>query len=180
MATATAGCGYEAPCAATLASDSALLRAFTGVTARFRTLGLDPQEFAALRRRYPGARHSLDETVAETGACVALRADEHGELMELLLASRADDSRETFWLASTIATACLGDNHLWQDMGLTGREELSLLLKRHFTGLYERNVDNMKWKKFFYKELCRRERVVLCKAPSCAVCADYTACFGAE
>ena len=177
---ATAGCGHEVSCAAALAIDSALVRAFAGVTARFRTLGLDPQEFAALRRRYLGEWIRAGNAVAETGACVALRADEHGELMELLLASRADDSKETFWLASTIATACLGDNHLWQDMGLAGREELSWLLKRHFTSLYERNVGNMKWKKFFYKELCRRAQVVLCKAPSCGTCPDYAACFGAE
>ncbi|MHB1513146.1 MAG: nitrogen fixation protein NifQ [Acidiferrobacter sp.] len=177
---ATVGHGHEASCAATGAIDSALVRAFAGVTARFRTLGLAPQEFAALRRQYLGERFHLDETVVETGACVALRADEHGELVELLLVSRADDSKETFWLANTIATACLGDNHLWQDMGLAGRDELSWLLQRHFTSLYEKNVDNMKWKKFFYKELCRRERVVLCKAPSCGVCADYAACFGAE
>jgi nitrogen fixation protein NifQ len=38
----------------------------------------------------------------------------------------------------------------------------------------------MKWKKFFYKQLCLREGLTLCKAPSCDVCSDYALCFGAE
>ncbi len=176
----TVGYGNEAPGAATASNDSAMARAFAGVAARFRTLGLDRQEVAALRRRYPGDWIRPGDALAHAEACVALRADEHGELVELLLAHRADDSKETFWLASTIATACLGENHLWQDMGLEAREELSWLLSRHFTSLYEKNVKNMKWKKFFYKELCRQAQVVSCKAPSCGVCADYAACFGAE
>ncbi|AWP24420.1 hypothetical protein C4901_14700 [Acidiferrobacter sp. SPIII_3] len=159
--------------------DSAVARAFAGVLSRFHTLGLDSREFSALRRRHL-AGHADDETAPEAGGCDALRAEEHGELVELLLAHRADESRETLWLAFTIATACLGDNHLWQDMGLCGREELSGLLRRHFTALYERNVHNMKWKKFFYKELCRQAQVALCKAPSCRVCSDYAACFGPE
>jgi nitrogen fixation protein NifQ len=38
----------------------------------------------------------------------------------------------------------------------------------------------MKWKKFFYKQLCEREGVNACKAPSCAACDDYSKCFGSE
>ena len=157
--------------------DSAMARAFAGVLSRFHTLGLDAREFSALRYRHLRGQ-ARDDPAA--GGCDALRVEEHGELVELLLAHRADESRETLWLAFTIATACLGDNHLWQDMGLCGREELSGLLRRHFTALYERNIHNMKWKKFFYKELCRQAQVALCKAPSCHACTDYAACFGPE
>jgi len=42
-------------------------------------------------------------------------------LLELLLEYRADGRVETFELASSIASACLGDNHLWQDMNLPSR-----------------------------------------------------------
>ena len=160
-------------------ADTIVARAFAGVLTRFHTLGLDSREFSALRRRHlPG--YAGDRAALAALDCDPLRAQEHGEIVELLLAHRADPSRETVWLAFTIATACLGDNHLWQDMGLKGREELSALLQWHFTALYERNVHNMKWKKFFYKELCRQAQVVVCKAPSCRVCSDYAACFGPE
>ncbi len=157
--------------------DGVVARAFAGVFSRFHTLGLDAREFSVLRRRHLRGQAGDDAT---PDGCAALRTDEHGELVELLLAHRADGSRETLWLAFTIATACLGDNHLWQDMGLHGREELSMLLRRHFTVLHDRNVHNMKWKKFFYKELCRQAQVTVCKAPSCRACNDYAACFGPE
>jgi len=74
----------------------------------------------------------------------------------------------------------LGGNHLYQDMGLPDRQALSALLERHFTALYLKNVGNMKWKKFFYKQLCDRAEVKLCPAPSCQVCNDYRNCFGPE
>jgi len=33
---------------------------------------------------------------------------------------------------------------------------------------------------FFYKMLCDRAEVRLCKAPSCGVCSDYSLCFASE
>ena len=71
-------------------------------------------------------------------------------------------------------------NHLWQDLGLPHRGDLSALLHRHFRPLAERNDQDMKWKKFFYRKLCEREGVLVCKAPNCAVCDDVGLCFGAE
>jgi nitrogen fixation protein NifQ len=38
----------------------------------------------------------------------------------------------------------------------------------------------MKWKKFFYRQLCEREGIPVCNAPNCAVCADMALCFGPE
>jgi nitrogen fixation protein NifQ len=38
----------------------------------------------------------------------------------------------------------------------------------------------MKWKKFFYKQICEREGFKLCKSPSCGECVDYNKCFGPE
>lgn len=108
------------------------------------------------------------------------RADEVEDVLNLLLDHRSDDSEETRWLAHTIATACLGENHLYQDMGFTSRTDLSDLLRQHFTRLYQKNKGNMKWKKFLYKQLCERADINICKAPSCGVCDDYKACFGSE
>lgn len=155
----------------------AVAQALGSVLARFRVPGLAPAELARLRARYfPGA----PGVACDTAGCAALPADEIGDLLALLLEHRSDDSDETRWLAHIVAAACAGDNHLWQDMGLPGRETLSRLMRTHFTALHEKNTGNMKWKKFFYKQLCERAEVNMCKAPSCGVCSDYANCFGPE
>ena len=74
----------------------------------------------------------------------------------------------------------MADNHLWQDLGLPSRKELSLLMQTHFTGLAQRNSGDMKWKKFLYRQLCERAGLMVCRSPSCGVCSDYQACFGPE
>ena len=38
----------------------------------------------------------------------------------------------------------------------------------------------MKWKKFFYRQLCQSEGVVICKSPVCSACEDFAQCFGQE
>ncbi|GBE11207.1 nifQ [bacterium BMS3Abin12] len=50
----------------------------------------------------------------------------------------------------------------------------------NFPELAARNDRNMKWKKFLYKQLCEREGIHACRAPSCQVCIDYAQCFGPE
>jgi nitrogen fixation protein NifQ len=57
---------------------------------------------------------------------------------------------------------------------------LSELMHGRFTSLAERNTQDMKWKKFLYKQLCERAEIRVCKAPSCGVCTDYAKCFGPE
>lgn len=61
-----------------------------------------------------------------------------------------------------------------------GCADLSTLLRRHFAPLAARNSGDMKWKKFFYRELCQRDGVLVCKAPNCAVCDDAALCFAPE
>lgn len=83
-------------------------------------------------------------------------------------------------LADLVARRCLRPNHLWQDLGLRHRDELSGLMTRHFAPLAARNRADMKWKKFFYRTICRDEGYMLCAAPSCAECDDFEVCFGDE
>jgi nitrogen fixation protein NifQ len=71
-------------------------------------------------------------------------------------------------------------NHLWQDLGLGNRRELSRLMNQHFRPLAVRNTADMKWKKFLYRTICRDEGFSLCTAPSCSECNDFEACFGEE
>ena len=108
------------------------------------------------------------------------RQAETDELQHLLLQGRAADKPEAELIASVVAVACLGSDHLWQDLGVWNRNDLSDLLTLYFPRLAERNTADMKWKKFFYKQLCQAEGIHTCRAPSCEVCIDYQACFGPE
>jgi nitrogen fixation protein NifQ len=108
------------------------------------------------------------------------RLDEFDDIVDLLTDYRCDNSEETGYIILFIADACMGENHLWQDMGLANREVLSNLMQRYFPKLFANNTANMKWKKFFYKQLCERAEIMICKSPTCGVCVDYQICFGPE
>lgn len=105
------------------------------------------------------------------------RLDEFQDLRGLLLEHAATDDARTRWVACAIATASMGGDHLWQDMGLPGRAVLSRLIRLYFPALFAQNVGDMKWKKFFYRMLCERAEVLLCKSPTCGQCVDYRLCF---
>jgi nitrogen fixation protein NifQ len=72
----------------------------------------------------------------------------------------------------------MGEGHLWQGLGLSDRGELNHLLARHFPVLRAGGVNNMRWKKFFYRRLCELEGFSLCVAPHRSVCANFASCFG--
>ncbi len=110
------------------------------------------------------------------------RFDEIEELMTLLQSHAVPqaDPEQAQAVACALACASLGHNHLWQDLYLPSRTELSALLTQWFPTLAERNTQNMKWKKFFYKQLCERADINICKSPTCNVCTDYAVCFGPE
>jgi len=127
------------------------------------------------------------------------RADERDELVRLLL-KRPDEgsnavsdrpapslfssvpqpSQQQHWMAEIVAAGCMGSDHLWQDLGLRNRTELSRLMEQNFPALAQRNTGDMKWKRFLYKQLCEAEGIYSCRSPSCEVCVDYHACFGPE
>ncbi len=108
------------------------------------------------------------------------RQDEIAELSTLILNHRADESAETQWMANILTAGCMGGNHLWQDLGLWSRKDLSALIVTNFPQLAARNDKDMKWKKFFYKQLCIAEGIYVCRSPSCEVCPDYSDCFSPE
>jgi nitrogen fixation protein NifQ len=54
------------------------------------------------------------------------------------------------------------------------------MLQYNFPELAAKNDQDMKWKKFLYKQLCEAEGLYLCRAPSCNVCIDYPKCYGSE
>jgi nitrogen fixation protein NifQ len=114
------------------------------------------------------------------GADPGVDALEEPDLRQLLLDHRSRGVIEEEWLAAIIARRSLCPDHLWQDLGLFNRSDRVRLLRRHFEPLAQRNVRDMKWKKFFYRELCLRDGVLICKAPVCDLCSDFVHCFGGE
>lgn len=132
---------------------------------------------------HPRRIHVLSAAPAHIAARRASREDEVEDLRALLiehLDAAAGPREDAAAVAETVAVACLGDNHLWQDLQFASRAELSALMARWFPALVAKNQADMKWKKFLYKQLCEREQVFVCKAPSCAVCSDHAQCFGPE
>jgi nitrogen fixation protein NifQ len=141
-------------------------------------LGLDATDFRSLMtRHFPGfglpARLARAPDLGERGI-------EWDDLLALLMQYRAGNDASETWLALIVATACMGSDHLWQDLGLWQRADLTQLMARNFPGLTALNTQDMKWKKFLYKQLCNRAGVNACRAPSCEVCVDYAKCFGRE
>jgi len=156
-----------------------LTLAFTGVLSQALVTGQRP-----LIRGLPAAdfQRLLDTffpgaDLANGDAADPAPADELAELLELLLEFRREPSEPLTWLSHAIACAALRDNHLWQDMGLPNRAMLSALMAHQFPGLAALNAGDMKWMKFFYRQLCERAEIPICKSPHCSQCVDYRACF---
>jgi nitrogen fixation protein NifQ len=101
-------------------------------------------------------------------------------LRHLLRGAAANGSSLPVRLADMVARRCQRPNHLWQDLGLRNRRELGRLMQRHFPILAQRNCNDMKWKKFLYRTICRDEGYTLCAAPICSDCDDFEHCFGEE
>lgn len=142
-------------------------------------LGLDGRALLRLVETYfPEAATTLPPIEAEASA--GEDAIEEPDLRALLVESGSHGRVEEIWLAAIVARRSLGANHLWQDLGLPNRADLGALLRRNFAPLAARNGGDMKWKKFFYRELCQRDGIVVCKAPNCAVCDDAALCFAPE
>lgn len=146
--------------------------------------GLGAQQLDALLIEYfPAAgplRPLLHIWREEAEAAPREDVDEFDDLVALLLAHESHPAPDSRWLAHAVATASMADNHLWQDLGLPSRLELNALMQTRFAALKAKNVGDMKWKKFFYRQLCEQAEVLICKSPSCAACCDYSICFAPE
>ena len=142
-------------------------------------LGLTDRQFQwLLSERFTGY---ILESDAPSGLSLDFsRMLEKQDMEQLLRQFAIKQDGETECLIAIIVAACLGSDHLWQDLGLWSRKELSAMLIYNFPELAARNHKDMKWKKFLYKQLCEAEGLYVCRAPSCEVCKDYRQCFGPE
>ncbi|MEG3639831.1 nitrogen fixation protein NifQ [Magnetococcus sp. PR-3] len=159
-----------------------LCSAAIGVGGMPRYLGLDWEGFRILMQRHFSGLELHHLSFMETAPTISdCRKEEIDELLQLFLEHVGPDGElEKVLMARILAAGCMADNHLWEDLGLTSRTQLSSLILTNFPTLSQLNSKNMKWKRFFYKQLCEREGIYTCRAPSCAACGDYALCFSPE
>ncbi len=142
-------------------------------------LGLDSEQFTALKKHFfPGL--AIPNQAPSGSQLDYSRMLERADLVNLLKTYCRPDTLEIDWMIAIIVAGCLGSDHLWQDLGLWSRSQLSAMLHYNFPELAAKNDKDMKWKKFLYKQLCEAEGLYLCRAPSCEVCIDYPKCYGSE
>ena len=142
-------------------------------------MGLEPNQFQQLKCTY-FQDDKLPEQAASGIQLDFNRMLEKEDLVKLLTRNSRANTLEMDWLIAMIVAGCLGNDHLWQDLGLWSRTQLTALLRYNFPELAAKNTKDMKWKKFLYKQLCEEEGLYLCRAPSCNVCIDYQKCYGSE
>ncbi len=160
---------------------SILAISFREATAEGRSLicatGLPYERLGSLIQDvFPGAA-SLGFFAPGAGA---ERSADEDCLLDLLSRCTTSGAEFEALLAVMIARRAQRPNHLWQDLGLRDRRDLSELMRRHFRPLAMRNSQDMKWKKFLYRIICSDAAYTLCTAPSCAECDDFDGCFGEE
>ncbi len=98
-------------------------------------------------------------------------------LVKMLWDHRASDRRLDQRLTLALAAACFGRQHLWQDLGLRGRMDVSSLVSHWFPTLFVLNTHDLKWKHFFFQALGRRLGKPDLRPPGCDGCDDEQSCF---
>ncbi|WP_322062799.1 nitrogen fixation protein NifQ [Paraburkholderia sp. J63] len=93
------------------------------------------------------------------------------------LAAPDVDAADARCLATILAHACLRPDHLWRDLGLAGRDDVTQMLTRFFPEVVARNREGLRWKKLLARELARATGGVPGPAPGCPGCEDFGFCF---
>jgi len=105
--------------------------------------------------------------------------DEEEEMIrQILLQNHSGPQQVSEWLAYVVARRGMEPNHLWEDLGLAERSDLTKLLLRHFAPLACKNTRNMRWKRFLYRSLCEAEGFSMCPSPTCDACSEFHVCYG--
>jgi nitrogen fixation protein NifQ len=90
------------------------------------------------------------------------------------------NSEESFWLAHILARRSMEARHLWEDLGLPDRPSLGRLIAREFPRLAAANSRNMRWKRFFYRQICSETGATMCLSPNCDDCPEKPTCFAPD
>lgn len=109
-------------------------------------------------------------------------ADLAVEVLQILLAhvpKNMDGTPRTssLLLARMIAARTARPGHLWVAMGLFERPQLSASIRRLLPSLAAANSQNMRWKRYLFKQVCDLNGGTMCKSPNCGDCSDDAICF---
>ncbi|WP_068114912.1 nitrogen fixation protein NifQ [Tropicimonas marinistellae] len=138
-------------------------------------LGLVPAQLADLNDTwFPNL------TLPDLDAPEPARLPDQEAIALLLLWRGGHATPESHWLAAIIGRRALEPRHLWEDLGLPSRLALSEMMARHFPRIHSANSQNMRWKKFFYRQICSDSDFALCLSPSCDSCDERDGCFAPE
>ncbi len=136
------------------------------------SLGITPAQLEAIAS-FAGIR-AADPAVSGGGPS---SDDEELMLRALLMRHRSQPGDIGEWLACIIARRAMEPNHLWEDLGLPERPDLTRLLLRHFQSLAANNTHNMRWKRFLYRAICESEGFTMCPSPTCDACSEFHICY---
>ena len=141
-------------------------------------MGLGEQQFSRLSEVFGRPVSVISDEVLTRQILVSEllqpRYQERDDLATWLSGYLAAPSPE---LSLILATASMGFKHLWEDLGLDSRAQLRNLMLDCFPQLVALNQHDMRWKKFFYRQLCEQAGSYVCRAPSCDVCPERAQCF---
>lgn len=104
-------------------------------------------------------------------------SEEQAWVRDLLLADAVVGSEAARVLAAILARRSMEGGHLWEDLGFPERSMLTYAMNQYFPDLAARNVDNMRWKRFYFRQLCVAEGLMHCTSPTCCTCPDVDRCF---
>jgi len=145
------------------------------VAALVQYWGLEPVELApALSEVFP----ALTEVFAGLRALtVAPGVAPTERRLRELLKRHASGGSVSQLLVALVARGVLRPLPLWRELGLCNQAELGSLMRRHFSALAARNVDDIGWKAFLNGILQREDGVLRCAAEACDDAAPLAAGF---
>ncbi|CUJ47710.1 nitrogen fixation protein NifQ [Achromobacter xylosoxidans] len=151
--------------------------------------GLSSVELAeVLASVFPGTQDGATAALADLQARLLAYATpgqaspqpDFTRLLRVLLEACGGPAVTTPWVTSVLAHACLRPDHLWRDLGLKDRDDVTALLTRHYPGLVARNTQNLRWKKFLAYSAFEHAGLPAAAAPGCSDCEDRGFCYGAS
>jgi nitrogen fixation protein NifQ len=141
-------------------------------------LGLSAAQLEALAARHFAVAVVPAPALVITDAGHAAFATAMRSFLIALAAPQANPD-DAHCLAAIIAHACLRPDHLWRDLGLRGRDDVTAMLERFFPEVVARNIEGLRWKKLLARELALSMGATPGPAPGCPGCEDFGFCFPA-
>lgn len=147
--------------------------------AEFALLGLSAHALSRLLQRHFGTAPPAWQAWIASPSSSPVRHD-FADGMQSMLRSEVDPARDiedAACVVAIVAAACLRPDHLWRDLGLSGRDDVTQLLTRYFPALVARNDAGLRWKKFLALEYARYWGLVAAPSPGCPGCEDFDHCY---